>query len=192
MSEEINTQKEPEKTYTQADIDALSTAKQHEKESRQAAEAKVKVLEQEVLSLKSTVYGDEDKIKNSPLYKSLELDLQKKDADLAKLTESLNAAQSKLDDADLAKEISKDASVLPSAVDDILTQMKISGFKKTERGWLSPEGKNTSDFIKDLHTSKSHYFKRTVGAERAPIYNKERIEKEKPSARQMLTEIFSK
>lgn len=171
MSEELNDKTQSEQTdntdATQS-IENLKQAKQHEKEARQAAEAKVRELERTVLDLQSKAYGDEDKVKNSPLYKNMELTLQKQQEEVNKLKESLNLAQGKLDDVDLAKEISRDETVLPSAIDDIITQMKMHGFKKTEKGWLDGNGKGIADFIGELHTSKEHYFKRTIGSKSSP------------------------
>ena len=45
--------------------------------------------------------------------------------------------------------------------------MKVSdGFTKTEKGWLSKDGKNVSDYLNELRGQQNakHFFKRSIGS----------------------------
>lgn len=193
MAEEQNNEQQQDKTYTQADIDALTTAKNKERDAANAANAEVRELKKQILELQSKTYGDEDKIKASPLYRNLENELKKQSEEILTITASLKLAQEKIDDGELAKELSKNETLLPTAVEDVITQLKTHGFSKTEKGWLSKDGESVNDFIKTLQSSKPHYFKRTVGS-RQQLYTNEKLQNMSRSDKdphKMLTDIFS-
>lgn len=181
-----------EKTFTQADIDALMNAKNHERDERKAAEAKIKELETEILNIKSKTYGDEDKIKNSPLFKNMEIEFNKLQNSYNQASSELTSLKTKLDEVDLGKELSKNDKILPSAIDDILLQMREAGFQKTEKGWLGKNGENVNDFVTNLQNTKPHYFKRSIGS--SQYFTKEKLKEmgDRKDPRQMLTEIFSR
>ena len=182
----------PEKTYTQADIDALKQAKDHERDAANAANAKIKELEKQILDLQSKNYGDEEKIKNAPLYKAMELENAKLTEDYSKLNNKIKEMTSKIEDSELATLIGKNEFILPSAIDDAVTQARAAGFQKTEKGWISSEGKSLVDFLNDLKTLKPHYWKRTVG-NKQPYFSGEKLQETKKQhmpVREMLTELY--
>ena len=163
MSEEntqtANAPDKGEKTYTEADIQALLNAKNYEKQSRQAAEAKVKELEASMLKLQSEKYGDEEKIVGSPLYKKLLKDYEDSNSRLKQAEETLGALQQEKLYAELKQELKSDKTLLEDAADDALLQAKLKGFTKVDGKWLSRDGETVANFMQGLKATKAHYFK---------------------------------
>lgn len=190
MAEE-NQNQNTEKTYTQADMDAMKQAKDHERDAANAANAKVKELEKQILELQSKNYGDEDKIKNAPLYKAMELENAKLTESYSKLNDKIIKMTAQIENTELASLIGKNEFILPTAIDDAVSQARVAGFQKTEKGWISSEGKSLNDFLDELKTAKPHYWKRTIGNK--PYFSGEKLKETKEqhvSPREMLTELF--
>lgn len=193
MAEE-NQNQNNEKTYTQADIDALTTAKNHERDAANAANAKVKELEKQILDLQSKTYGDEEKIKNAPLFKAMENENLKLQNEFNKLNDKIKTMTTQIENSELAGLIGKDVAILPTAIDDAVSHARAAGFTKTEKGWISQDGKTLDDFLTNLKTEKPHYWKRTSGPK--AFFTQEKLQEMKnqhhSSPREMLTELFKK
>jgi hypothetical protein len=193
MSEEntqtATTPDKGEKTYTEADIQALLNAKNYEKQGRQAAEAKVKELEASMLKLQSEKYGDEDKIVGSPLYKKLLKDFEDSSAKLKQTEEALGSLQQEKLYAELKQELKNDKTLLEDAAEDALLQAKLKGFTKVDGKWLSKDGETVANFMAGLKQTKAHYFKNATGASSA---YKEKLEKNKGlSAKEKLHNLLN-
>lgn len=166
MNEDANTQEnheapvEQKKTYSEDDIKNLLNAKNHEKEARQSAEAKIKELENKVFSLESQKYGDEEKILQSPLYKKLQADFAKMQGDYTSLENERNTLSRRLDANDIKNEILKSPEIIPAAADDILMHIQNAGFRRMEGKWLDENGQGISKFIDGLKETRPHYFKK--------------------------------
>lgn len=178
-----------EKTYTEADVQALLNAKNYEKQSRQQAEAKVKELEASMLKLQSEKYGDEEKILGSPLYKKLLHDFEESSQKLKQAEQSLGELQQEKLYAELKQELKNDKALLDEAADDALLQAKLRGFAKVDGKWLSKDGETISNFLAELKTTKAHYFRNASGASGA---YKEKLEKTKGlSAKEKLHNLLN-
>ena len=180
-----------EKTYTQADMDAMKQAKDHERDAANAANAKVKELEKKILELESKHYGDEDKVKNAPLFKAMELENAKLTEDNAKLNDKMMKMTTQIENTELADLIGKNPFILSTAIEDAVSHARAAGFQKTEKGWISSEGKSLNDFLENLKTEKPHYWKRTTGNK--PYFSGEKLKETKDnhtSPREMLTELY--
>jgi len=193
MSEEntqtATTPDKGEKTYTEADIQALLNAKNYEKQGRQAAEAKVKELEASMLKLQSEKYGDEEKIVGSPLYKKLLKDFEDSSAKLKQTEEALGSLQQEKLYAELKQELKNDKTLLEDAAEDALLQAKLKGFTKVDGKWLSKDGETVANFMAGLKQTKAHYFKNATGASSA---YKEKLEKNKGlSAKEKLHNLLN-
>ena len=168
----VEIQAEETKTYTEEDVSKILTAKNHEKEARQAAEAKLKELENKIFALESQKYGDEEKILNSPLYKKLQADFNAMQTSYTSLENERNSLTKRLDANDIKAEILKNPDVIPSAADDILMNIQNAGFRKMDGGWLDENGNSISKFIDSLKDIKPYYFKKARNAERDQIISK--------------------
>ena len=87
-------------TYTKEEFDeALAgalKAKDHVKEElatlKSSSEAEKAALRQQILDLQNKAYGDEDKIRNSPLYKNMEGEFEKIKASYAEASSKIAIA----------------------------------------------------------------------------------------------------
>lgn len=161
-----------EKTYTEEDVTKILTAKNHEKEARQAAEAKLKELENKIFTLESQKYGDEEKILNSPLYKKLQADFNAMQSSYTSLENERNSLTKRLDADELKAEILKNTDLIPGAADDILMHVQQAGFRKMDGGWLDENGNSVKKFVDGLKDTRPYYFKKARNTEREEIYAK--------------------
>ena len=162
-------------TYTKEEFDeALAgalKAKDHVKEElaslKSSSEAEKAALRQQILDLQNKAYGDEDKIRNSPLYKNMEGEFEKIKASYAEASSKIATMQASLDENALAQELKQNQTLDPDTISDLILRMKVSdGFTKTEKGWLSKDGKNVSDYLNELRGQQNakHFFKRSIGS----------------------------
>lgn len=112
-------------------------------------------------------------MKNAPLYKALENENSTLISNYKDLEEKVNKMTRQIEDNELAKEIGLEKGILPTAIDDAVQHARAAGFVKTEKGWISSDGKKLNEFLSDLKQIKPHYWAKTVGYK--DVFSQERI-----------------
>lgn len=150
------------KLKTEADVQRVLQAKRHVDEELTSLKAKYKGID--VDQYNTLVAGQLEQNKdvlNNPVYKNLETKFNTLTSEYNTLKNEVAQREAQLIDNELKDVIRQNTSIVSTAADDIFYRAKMAGFEKTEKGFLSKDGKTVDAFIEDLKTSAKHLFKYT-------------------------------
>lgn len=154
------------KIKTQLDVDNVLNSKNHVKNELNVLKEKYKDVDLERYKALIAAELDQNKdVLKNPLYLNLETKLGSLTSQYQELQNELLKRDQELIDAELKDSLRSNKEFQASAIDDIFNRCKLSGFKKTEKGFLNSAGKSLESFVEELKTSAPHLFKQTSGSQ---------------------------
>ena len=160
------------KIKTQTDVDNVLNSKNHVKNELNNLKEKFKDvdLDRYQALLAAELDQNKDVLKN-PLYLNMENKFNALTTQYAELQAELSKRDAAIVENELKDILRANKEIQTSAIDDIFNRCKIAGFKKTEAGFLDPQGKTIETFIDSLKTNAQHLFKNTATKQ----YNQEAV-----------------
>lgn len=150
------------KIKSQADIDRILQSKRHVDEELTSLKNKYKNVDvDQYNSLLSNQLEQNKDVLNNPVYKNLENKFNTLTEQYNNLNNELEKRNQAIIDGELKDIIRANKEIQPTAVDDIFYRIKVAGFSKTEKGFLSKDGKTVDAFIDDMKSTAKHLFKYT-------------------------------
>lgn len=150
------------KLKTEADVQRVLQAKQHvDSELTQLKQKYKNVNVDEYDRLMQSQLEQNKDVLNNPVYKNLENKFNTLTEQYNNLNNELEKRNQAIIDGELKDIIRANKEIQPTAVDDIFYRIKVAGFSKTEKGFLSKDGKTVDAFIDDMKSTAKHLFKYT-------------------------------
>lgn len=145
------------------DVENMRNSKQHVK--TQLKQLKEKYADIDVdkyrAFLTQQLEANKDVLSN-PVYKNLETRFETLNQNYIALQNQIAQRDKELINAQLKDSIRAFKGIQLTALDDILNRVKLSGFTKTQKGFLNTSGQNIETFLNSLKETAPHLFKRTI------------------------------
>ena len=150
------------KLKTEADVQRVLQAKQHvDSELTQLKQKYKNVNVDEYDRLMQSQLEQNKDVLSNPVYKNLESRYNTLTEQYNNLNNELEKWNQAIIDGELKDIIRANKEIQPTAGDDIFYRIKVAGFSKTEKGFLSKDGKTVDAFIDDMKSTAKHLFKYT-------------------------------
>ena len=148
------------KLKSQADIDRILGAKQHVDTELSNLKAKYKDIDVETYQNLLALQLEQNKdVLSNPVYKNLEQKYNQMNSQLTSLQQELTKRDEALIDGEMKQILRSNKEIQQTAIDDLFYRAKVSGFKKTEKGFLNADGITLDAFVDSLKSSAKHLFK---------------------------------
>lgn len=162
------------KLKSEQDVERVLNAKRNADNELSQYKAKYKDVDLNTYrSLMQAQLEQNKDVIDSPIYKNLETRYETLNSQFESLKNDLAKRDQEIQDNELRELIRANKEIQQSAVDDIFYRAKMSGFTKTEKGFLNKEGQSIAAYIEELKPNAKHLFKQTTSVH----FNQENISK---------------